>query len=82
MPTFKITIVNEHLNCSNDYEGADEAAACHNAISGALAIATDEVMKGEPFFGAEVRVDRGENPVARFIVAIGMSPLKLTAATK
>ena len=78
MPTFRISIINEHLNCSSDYQCADEAAARRNAISGALAIATDDVMKGDPFFGAEVRVDQGGAPVARFVVAVGLSPLKVS----
>jgi hypothetical protein len=76
VPTFKISIVNEHFACANDHECADVEEAQKIAIKGALDIAGEQVSSGEPFFGAEVCVSEGSKTLSRMVVAVGASPLK------
>ena len=42
----------------------------------AIAIAGDQVSHGSPFFGAEVRLDEGNKRIGRYVLAVGVSPLK------
>lgn len=77
MPTFHIGVVNEHFAASDDHECDDLEAARHSAIKGAIEIAADSVANGEPLFAAEVTIDIGGKRVARYIVSVGASRLKL-----
>jgi hypothetical protein len=75
--TFKVTIVNEEFTSSNELECADQLSARKQAISGAFAIAAEQVAAGKPFFGAEVSLEEGNRKIARFVFAAGASPLTL-----
>ena len=76
MPTFRIRVINTEFDNSNEIHqpSADHARA--EALKSALQIGVDEVCKGTPFFGAEVRVENGSEVVERLVVAIGVSPLR------
>jgi len=55
MPTFRISVLNETFSARDEHELATATAARNEAIRGALAIGSDEVVKGKQFFGAEVK---------------------------
>ena len=76
MPTFRIRVINTEFDDSNEIDrpSADQARA--EALKSALQIGVDEVCKGTPFFGAEVRVENGGEIVERLVVAVGVSPLR------
>jgi hypothetical protein len=76
MPMYRITVVNQTFRASNEHECPSTDAAREHGIRAALAIGSDEVTKGKPFFGAEVRVENGDEILGRFLVSIGSSPLQ------
>jgi hypothetical protein len=76
MPTFRISIVNEHFTQEGKQEARDVVEAWQKAIASAITIAADQVSHGSPFFGAEVRVEQGEELLGRYVVSVGATPLK------
>lgn len=77
MPTFQITIHNEDFTASEEQDCAGPDQALKEGIKAAIAIATDHVASGKPFFGAEVVLEEGNKKLARYVVAVGASSLKL-----
>ena len=76
MAIFQVTVINEHFSSSNEYHCEDVVAAWKHAIKGALDIASEEVSRGNAFFGAEVALHQGEKRVGRYVISVGASPLK------
>lgn len=76
MPTFRITVINQHFRACDDHDLESLAAATREGVRAALQIGTDEVANGKPFFGAEVRVAEGETICGKFVVSVGMSPIQ------
>jgi hypothetical protein len=76
MPTYTVSIVNEHFSQSAEQEAADPVEAWQRAIGGAIEIAKDQVSHGNPFFGAEVTLEEGNKLIGRYVVAVGATPLK------
>lgn len=76
MPTFHICIVNSDFESSNECEAANQEDARTHALRAALNIGVDEVCKGSPFFGAEVRIKVDGDVKERFMVGMGQSPLR------
>ncbi|MFL6740885.1 MAG: hypothetical protein ACJ8EI_03100 [Sphingomicrobium sp.] len=76
MPPFRISVINQHSASSDEHHLSTEEEAEREAIKAALQIGTDEVIKGKPFFGAEAKVERDGQLVGRFVVSIGVSPLR------
>ena len=76
MPTFRIRVINTDFDNSNEINQPSADRARVEAVKSALQIGVDEVCKGTPFFGAEVRVENGSEVVERLVVAIGVSPLR------
>ena len=76
MPSYRISIVNEHFSDSAEQEAPDVVKAWQRAIRSALEIAADQVSHGSPFFGAEVTLDEGKKRIGRYIVSVGAMPLK------
>ena len=76
MPMYRITVVNQTFSASNHHECPSTDAARKHGVRAALAIGSDEVTNGKPFFGAEVRVEQGDETLGRFVVSIGASPLQ------
>jgi hypothetical protein len=76
MPTYTVTIVNEHFSHSGDEEAQDVTKAWQRALSSAIAIASDQVSHGNPFFGAEVTLEEGNKRIGRYVVSVGATPLK------
>lgn len=76
MPPFRITVVNESVTASDEHNLPAAEEAQREAIKAALEIGTEEIIKGKPFFGAEVKVERDSQVVERFVVSIGVSPLQ------
>ena len=76
MPSYTITIVNEHFTQEGQHEAADNIAAWKEAISSAIGIAGEQVSHGNPFFGAEVTLAQGGEQLGRYVVSVGATPLK------
>ena len=76
MPTYRLTIVNEHFSSSSEQESSDVVKAWQKAIRSALTIAADEVSHGKPLFAAEVTLDEGNKRIGRYLVSVGATPLK------
>ena len=75
MPTYRIHMINEHFEASDEFEAPNEEAAHQAAIKSALEIGIEEVAKGHKLFAAEVRVTHEDAPPKRFIATVGTSPL-------
>jgi len=75
VPTYRITVVNEHFSQSGEQEAADVIEAWQKALNSAIAIAADQVSHGNPFFGAEVTLVEGNKQIGRYVVAVGATPL-------
>lgn len=76
MPSYCITIINEHFSQSGEHQADDDIAAWKEAISSAINIAGDQVSHGNPFFGAEVVLTQGDEQLGRYVVSVGATPLK------
>ena len=76
MPTYTVSIINEHFSQSAEQEARDVVEAWKKAIESAVAIAGDQVSHGNPFFGAEVTLKEGNKQIGRYVVGVGVSPLK------
>ena len=76
MGTYHVTIVNEHFSSSNEHRCDNVADAWKHAIKGALDIASEQVSHVDPYFGAEIVLDEGEKRVGRYVISVGVSPLK------
>lgn len=75
MPTYRVTIVNEHFSQEGEQEAADNIDAWKKAIASAIEIAADQVSHGNPFFGAEVLLESGDEQIGRYVVSVGATPL-------
>lgn len=78
MPIFTISVVNETFAASDQHDVASLDSATAEALRAALQIGTDEVVGGERFFAAEVKVETANEVVRRFIVSVGASPISIT----
>lgn len=76
MPTFHVTVLNEHFESENEHNCASVEEALKAALKGALDIATEQVASGKPFFAAEVTLKEGNKIQSRMVVSVGASPLK------
>ena len=76
MGKYQLTIVNEHFGTTAELEAPDAIKAWQKAIANAIAIASDQVSHGAPFFGAEVTLDQGKERIGRYVVSVGAAPLK------
>ena len=76
MPTFRISVTNQTFRSSNDHELPSFEEARKQGISAALAIGVGEVANGQAAFGAEVRVEAGEETLGRFVVSVLASPIQ------
>jgi hypothetical protein len=76
MPTYRVSIVNEHFSACEEQQAPDVAKAWQKAIGSAIAIAADQVSHGNPFFGAEVTLQEGNKQIGRYVVSVGATPLK------
>ena len=64
MPNYIVTIVIEHFSSTAEQEASDNIQAWKQAISSAITFAAEQVSHGNPFFGAEVTVTQGREPIA------------------
>ena len=76
MPMYRISVIDQTFRACNEHECSTHDAAREHGIKAALAIGSEEVAKGKPFFGAEVRVELHKEILGRFLVSIGASPLQ------
>jgi hypothetical protein len=76
MATYRLSIINEHFSDTAELKASDEMRAWQEAIKSAITIAADQVSHGNPFFGAEVRLEEGGTLVGRYVVSVGATPLK------
>jgi hypothetical protein len=70
MPTYRVSIVNEH------FSAPDVVKAWQTALRSAITIAADQVSHGNPFFGAEVTLEEGDQRIGRYVVSVAAAPLK------
>ena len=75
MTPFHVTIINEHFSQSAELKASDQVGAWKEAVASAIAIASDQVSHGSPFFGALVILAEGEKEIGRYVVSVGASPL-------
>ena len=45
-------------------------------MRGAIAIASEQIERGDHYFAAEVSLSESDQMVARFVLSVGASPLK------
>jgi len=76
MPTYRVSIINEHFSQDGQHEAPDTVTAWKKAIKATIEIAADQVSHGNPFFGAEVRLEDGDKQIGRYVVSVGATPLK------
>jgi hypothetical protein len=76
MPIYVIRVVNATFSGDEEQELADIDAARREGLKGAFQIGVDEVLRGTPFFGAEVRIEQNDELLNRFVVSVGASPLQ------
>ena len=76
VPTFRTRIINKDFAAASDVELPSAEKALNQALTAALEIGSDEIKKGQPFFGAEIIVERDGERVNRLVIAIGVSPLQ------
>ena len=76
VPTYTVSIVNDHFSASEEQEAPDVTKAWQRAIRAAILIAEDQVSHGSPFFGAEVTLDEGNKRIGRYVVSVGATSLK------
>lgn len=77
MPTYRVTVLNEHFESSEDHRCEHVEDAIKAALKGALDIATEQVASGKPFFGAEVTLSKGNEMLSQMVIAVGASSLKI-----
>lgn len=76
MPKYQISLVNDEFHSREEINCPDIVAARKQAIASALAIASDVVAGGKPYFGAEVTLAEDGEVRSRFVVSAGASMLK------
>lgn len=72
---FRIKVINDTFEATNQEELADMEAATRQALKGALELGTEKIIAGESVFGAEVIIADGEGR-QRFVVTIATSPIQ------
>ena len=77
MPEFVIRTVNSTFNTLADHQSfASAEHAMRFGVSGALAIASDEVLRGSPSTAVEVIVeDDDRHTMLRTVVSVAVAPL-------
>jgi hypothetical protein len=76
VPLFRISVLNETFSACGEHELATASDAKTEGIKGALAMGSDEVSKGKQYFGAEVKIEEGDELVGCFVVSVGASPIE------
>jgi hypothetical protein len=76
MPTYRTRIINRDFAASSDVDLPNPQRALAQALTAALEIGSEEIRNGNPFFGAEVRVECDGETLSRLVIAIGVSPLQ------
>ena len=79
MPTYEISIINEEFASTSEHECESPVSAREQAIKSALAIGSEQVSAGKPYFGAHVILREGNKELIQFVVSAGASPLKSDA---
>ena len=77
MPTYRIRITNSDFSVDDKLECDDVASVERLALKGALEIGVEQALSGEPVFGSEVKIEEGEQVVARYLVTIATTQLKV-----
>jgi hypothetical protein len=76
MAIFQITVVNQTFEAHNQHDLPTEEDARAEAIRGALEIGLDEIGVASPLFAAEVKIASDGEQIARYVVSMGVSPLR------
>ena len=80
MPTFSMNIVNRNFASSNSLAASNPEEARSEALRSALQMGSEEVIKGNSFFAAEIGIQCGEKIIERMAVAIGASTMQLPSS--
>ena len=76
MPTYTISVINHTFAARNEHEMPSLDEAGKQGIKSALAIGSEEILEGKPFFAAEIRIEEGDETLSRFIVSVGATPIQ------
>lgn len=76
MPNYRISVINQTFSACSEHELSSFEDARIQGIKAALAIGSDEVSQGNPFFAAEVLIADGNGTLGRFVVSIGASSIQ------
>lgn len=76
MAIFQITVINQTFEAHNEHDLPTEEDARAEAIRGALEIGLDEVGVASPLFAAEVKIASDGEQIARYVVSMGVCPLR------
>lgn len=76
MPSFHISVINQNFESRNEHDLPTLDLARAEGIKGALQIGVAEVGVDKPFFAAEVRIDCDGEHLGRYVVSVGVSPLR------
>lgn len=76
MPRFRIRVINMDFDNSNEIDRSSADQARVEGLKSALQIGIEEVCRGTPFFGAEVRIENDNEVLERLVVAVGVSPIR------
>ena len=76
MANFCIRVTNQSFESQNEHDVPTLEEASAAAIKGALQIGADEIDLANPFFAAEIRIERDGEHLARYVVSLGVSPLR------
>jgi len=73
--TYRITVTNKTFTSSAEGNYGSDRDAAEQAVQGAIAIAADEIRKGEALFMADIKIERDGQVVGHCAVSVGCSPL-------
>ena len=77
MPTYRISVIDSQFRADEEHELDDVESAQSYSLKAAFEIGFDLLMRGETFYGAEVRIHHDDRLVSRFMISAGTTQLQL-----
>ena len=76
VPIYRISVINSDFKADEDHELDDSESARKYSLKAAFEIGFDQLVRGDKFYGAEVRIHQDGELVTRFLVSAGTTPLE------
>jgi hypothetical protein len=76
MPRFRVHMINSDFSSSEEGDYASVEAAVEAGVRGAAEVASDQIAKGTPAAAIEIRVEQGDEVLARRVIAFSVSDLR------